>query len=252
MQDLSSGTEEVQMMQYTSETIGELSAALAKAQGEMQNAPLNKTNPHFKSKYADLAAIRDAVTPALSKHGLTVTQMTGVDDNGQFVLFTCLSHSSGEWLKGVYPLPLDPSKPQQMGSAITYARRYTLAAMVGIAADEDDDANAAQTNGQQQPAKTYGGTAKRGDNQREPVPKANPQDFASPNVAAGENPNDSALVREVFRLCVDSAPDTDTLKAWWDEHQHAYEVLTDEDKKRVNAVFKKRKQALTANEKEAA
>jgi DNA recombination protein Rad52 len=84
------------------------------------------------------------------------------------------------------------------------------------------------------------------------APAANAADYASPNVAAGEHPDDSALVREVFRLCVDSAQDTGTLKAWWDEHQHAYEVLTDEDKKRVNAMFKKRKQALTQAEKEAA
>lgn len=150
-------------MQYSSETVAKLAEALAKAQGEMKNAPLNKVNPHFKSKYADLAAIRDAVTGPLAKHGIAVTQMTGTDDNGQFVLWTRLSHSSGEWLASAYPLHL--GKPQEMGSALTYARRYTLAAMAGLAADEDDDANAAQDqNGKQPqaPARTYSGKAQRG------------------------------------------------------------------------------------------
>jgi len=243
-------------MMHTSEQINELAQALSKAQGAMDNATLDKTNPHFSSKYASLAAIRDTVTKPLADNGISYVQMTGVDENGQFVLFTRLMHSSGQWMESRYPLPVNLDKMQAMGSALSYARRYSLAAICGIAADEDDDANTAPENQaprrQQQPAKTYSASAKRGDKQPESVPKANPQDFASPNVAAGENPNDSALVREVFRLCVDSAPDTDTLKAWWDEHQHAYEVLTDEDKKRVNAVFKKRKQALTPSEKEAA
>lgn len=121
--------------------IGEIAAALAKAQGEMQNAPLNKVNPHFRSKYADLAAIRDAVIPALSKHGIAAVSSTEYT-NGQLVLRTALIHSSGQYLDATYPLPVD-NKPQVMGSAITYAKRYTLAALCQIAADEDDDANAA-------------------------------------------------------------------------------------------------------------
>ena len=119
-----------------------LAEALAKAQANMQNAPLNKTNPHFKSKYADLAAIRDAVTPALSANGLAITQTPTYRD-GAFVLVTTLRHTGGETVESIYPLAVD--KPQVMGSALTYARRYSLAAMCGIAADEDDDANAAQT-----------------------------------------------------------------------------------------------------------
>ena len=127
---------------HTSESIAALSAALAKAQGEMQNAPLNKTNPHFKSRYADLAAIRDATVPALSKNGLAVMQYTSMDDSGRMRLHTRLSHSSGEWVESLYPIPLD--KPQVMGSAITYGRRYCWSAMCGISADDDDDGNAAQ------------------------------------------------------------------------------------------------------------
>lgn len=122
-----------------------LAEALAKAQAEMKAAPLNKVNPHFKSKYADLPAIIDAVRPALTKHGLSVTQTTRIAEGG-LVLVTTLHHVSGETVSGEYPLPI--GKPQEMGSAITYARRYSLAALCCIAADEDDDANAAEGAGQ--------------------------------------------------------------------------------------------------------
>ena len=118
--------------------------ALAAAQGEIENAPLNKQNPHFQSKYADLAAIRNAVTPALTKHGLAVTQVTQITEAGALILITRLMHTSGETLESVYPLPTEIGRPQVMGSALTYARRYTLAAMIGIGSDEDDDAEGAE------------------------------------------------------------------------------------------------------------
>lgn len=127
----------------TSEQINEIATALAKAQGEMKNAPLNKTNPHFKSRYADLAAIRDATVPALSKHGISVTQGTEVIAAGM-LLCTRLMHSSGQWIESTYPIDADMAKPQAVGSALTYAKRYGLASICGIAADEDDDGNHAQ------------------------------------------------------------------------------------------------------------
>jgi hypothetical protein len=122
---------------------GKLDEALAKAQAEMTNATLNKINPHFKSKYADLPTIRDATVPVLAKHGLTVTQFTRVRDSA-LLLVTRLAHTSGESIEGEYPLPYQVDKPQAMGSAMTYARRYGLAAMCGIAAEEDDDGNGAE------------------------------------------------------------------------------------------------------------
>ncbi len=132
-----------------SESTAKLAKALAAAQAEMKNATLNKVNPHFKSQYADLAAIRDAVIPALAKHGLAITQMPDITEDG-FVLITRLMHDSGEWISSSYPLPTDLGKPQQMGSAQTYARRYSLAAMAGVSAEEDDDANNAQEGGSKQ------------------------------------------------------------------------------------------------------
>lgn len=124
----------------TSENIDQLATALAAAQAEMKNAKLNKINPHFKSKYADLAEIRDTVTPALSKNGIAVVQGTDAVESGILVV-TRLVHKSGQWIESRFPIAYD--KPQTMGSAYTYAKRYSLAAICNIAADEDDDANAA-------------------------------------------------------------------------------------------------------------
>lgn len=125
----------------TSEQINELAAALAKAQAEMKNAKLNKVNPHFKSRYADLAEIRDTVTPALARNGIAVLHGTDTVDGGGLVLATRLVHTSGQWAESRFPLPYD--KPQIMGSAISYGRRYNMSALTNIAADDDDDANAA-------------------------------------------------------------------------------------------------------------
>lgn len=137
----------------TSEQINELATALAAAQAEMKNATLNKINPHFKSKYADLAMIRDTVTPALSKHGIAVVQGTDTTETG-IVVVTRLVHKSGQWIESRFPIAYD--KPQTMGSAYTYAKRYSLAAICNIAADEDDDANAANDKPvQPEPKKAY-------------------------------------------------------------------------------------------------
>lgn len=126
-----------------SEQINELASALALAQAEMKNARLNKQNPHFKSRYADLSEIRDTVTPSLSKNGLAITQGLDTTDDGKLLVVTRMLHKSGQWIESRFPISHD--KPQAMGSAITYGRRYTLSAICNIAADEDDDAEVAQS-----------------------------------------------------------------------------------------------------------
>jgi hypothetical protein len=147
----------------TSEQINELVAALSKAQGEMDNAPMLSENPHFRSKYADLASIRNATVPHLAKNGLALFQSISAVNGSGLLLVTRLAHSSGQWVESAYPIPLD-SKPHIMGSAITYARRYSWAAICGIAAEEDDDANAAQEgakNAKAIPARKSSAAAKR-------------------------------------------------------------------------------------------
>jgi len=124
-------------MTLRSETINELAAALAKAQGQMTNAVADKTNPHFKSKYADLPSVIDSVRKPLSDNGLApVQQIDGP------LLRTMLMHTSGQWIASEFPLPL-AGRPQEIGSVLTYWRRYSLAALVCTAA-EDDDANEGQ------------------------------------------------------------------------------------------------------------
>lgn len=124
-----------------SPSIAAIAAALAKAQGEMTGAAKDKTNPHFKSAYADLASVWDACRAALSKNGLSVVQPVSADGN-RVTVTTLLAHSSGEWISGELTMTAAQNTPQGIGSCITYARRYALASMVGVA-PEDDDGNAA-------------------------------------------------------------------------------------------------------------
>jgi hypothetical protein len=129
-----------------SEQINELAGALSKAQSAMKAAAFNRTNPHFKNKYADLASVIDAIREPLASNALSFTQTMEIREGG-FVLVTTLRHSSGQWVASEYPLP-NAAKPQELGSALTYARRYSLSSIVCIAADDDDDAEGARTNGQ--------------------------------------------------------------------------------------------------------
>lgn len=120
-----------------SENFNELAGALSKAQGEMEAAIKDSVNPHFKSRYADLAAVWDAARAPLTKHGLSVVQTVSRGDSGLFLL-TSLIHSSGQWISSEMPLILSREDMQGLGSALTYARRYSLAAICGIAQDDDD------------------------------------------------------------------------------------------------------------------
>ena len=130
----------------TSSEIGELAKALAAAQGEMTAASKDATNPHFKSRYATLASVWDAIRGPLSRNGLSVSQVLETPDAspGLVAMRTILLHTSGQWIASRYVMPIaDKLTPQAVGSAITYARRYALSAIVGIAPDDDDDGNAA-------------------------------------------------------------------------------------------------------------
>ena len=126
-----------------SESIKELLTALAKAQGKISAAKKDSTNPHFKSKYADLAACWEAIKEPLSSNGLSLTQWVTTAEKGVSVV-TVLGHSSGEFMSSEATFPVkDIGNPQSMGSSITYARRYCLSAAIGLVADDDDDGNAA-------------------------------------------------------------------------------------------------------------
>lgn len=141
-----------------SENINDLAAALSKAQGEMQAAIKDKINPFFKSSYADLGSVWDAARPVLSKYGLCVMQTTEMSTmlSGplQIMMVTTLAHTSGQWVKSY--LPLNPSKndSQGIGAALTYLRRYSLSAIVGVVCDDDDDGETAVGRGKTQSTKS--------------------------------------------------------------------------------------------------
>lgn len=119
-----------------------IATALAKAQAEMGKALKQANNSHFKSKYADLGNVMDACLPALNAAGIAVIQPTGEDQHGRYVETTLIHGESGEQLFCRVPLIVARNDMQGYGSAVTYARRYGLMAMAGIA-PEDDDGNAA-------------------------------------------------------------------------------------------------------------
>jgi len=125
-----------------SESIKELATALSKAQGEFSGAAKDADNPFFKSKYADLESCVAAIKPALASNGLSFIQVSH-DEEKSAAIETIIMHSSGEWLSaGKVSVPVSKADAQGFGSAMTYARRYSLSAAFGIA-PEDDDGNAA-------------------------------------------------------------------------------------------------------------
>lgn len=130
----------------TSVEIKDLAAALALAQAEMEGAKKDAANPFFKSKYADLSSVWEACRGPLTKHGLSVVQTTSSDENANTVVTTMLLHSSGQWIRDTLTAKPKENSPQGIGSTITYLRRYALAAIAGVA-PEDDDGEAAQGRG---------------------------------------------------------------------------------------------------------
>lgn len=182
-----------------SESIKELATALAKAQGEMGGAKKGSANPFFKSKYADLAEVWEACREPLSTNGLAIIQTTAQDEKGVTVE-TILAHTSGEWISGKLSMVPVKNDPQGIGSIITYARRYSLSAIVGIA-PEDDDAE-----------KAMGRDHKTSKSQAEPLSATSTEDVASELPQKETFVNLTALIShcakefgiggpEIFKIC---------------------------------------------------
>lgn len=121
-----------------SEQIHDLAAALAKAQGAIEDADKDATNPHFKSKYADLASVRAAIRKPFSDNGLSYVQLPRMAEK-MVEVETVLMHASGQFIGETMAMPVQQVTAHGIGSALTYVRRYALMAVAGIAASEDDD-----------------------------------------------------------------------------------------------------------------
>lgn len=163
-----------------SRPIGQLAAALAKAQGAIKPPKKDRTvtvkgrtkdgTPFtYDFSYATLDAIMDAIRVPLSENELAVMQTVGTDPHGATCIRTVLAHSSGEWIEQTWVLPFRPQKMQEYGSLITYARRYCLAPMLGITAEEDDDGNLADHNEAHRRDRRSSGF--RGEQRKPPAPK---------------------------------------------------------------------------------
>lgn len=175
-----------------SENIGELTKALVKVQAKIKPAVKDAKNPYFKSNYADLNSVWDSCRSLLTENGLAVIQTTAPIENA-VIVETTLSHISGEWISGEMLLPLIKVDAQGVGSAITYGRRYGLAAIVGIVADEDDDGNAASSNSSK-PAITS-----------KPEPASSGQIQAIANACKDKNKDMKAFITEHYPTVKSSA-----------------------------------------------
>ena len=177
-----------------SESISKLTQALLAAQAEFSAVPKGSDNPFFKSKYAALPDVVKHAGPVLSKHGLGVAQF--VDNvNGEDALTTYLIHTSGEYISHSMLLHLVKDDPQAQGSAITYARRYSYMACLGLVADEDDDGNAAS---KPNAPRTYAGSAR-------------PQSRPSNN----ETPADVQLILDAAVIASDDGFITSLADQWY-------------------------------------
>lgn len=126
--------------------LDKLAPALAKAQASVKGAAKDSMNPHFKSKYADLASVWDACRKPLTDNGLSVVQLPGWLD-GRTTLTTMLLHVSGQYIIGTAESPIGKQDPQGVGSAVTYLRRYALAAVASVAPEDDDGEGAVSERG---------------------------------------------------------------------------------------------------------
>jgi len=135
-----------------SENIANLAKALSIVQGKLTHAKKDSSNPFFKSKYADLESVWDACRSLLADNNLAVAQFPGTysDLDKSMSLTTILTHESGEWISHEMSVPVTKADAQGAGSALTYMRRYALAAVVGVV-QADDDGNAASNPQVKQP-----------------------------------------------------------------------------------------------------
>jgi len=207
----------------TSESIEHLATALAAAQGALKNPPKNKINPHFKSAYVDLSDGLTAVRECFSKHWLVFIQGTSLMD-GVIVLNTRIAHKSGQWIESDYPVG-GFGKPQEMGSAMTYARRYALFSMVGVAGEDDDDGNAAQA------ADTTAVKAKAAPKQMEP----------------GMQPKDSEEFFEVAKQAMDGSRTLEELSQWSVKNAKSLEMMIPKHRAELKDLYIIRRDKLKGN-----
>jgi len=211
----------------TSDSIEHIAKALSAAQGEITNPAKDQTNPHFRSRYADLAGGLVTIRPTLAKHGLSVVQMTHLDGD-MVTLHTRLLHSSGQWIESTYPV-CRTTDHQKMGSALTYSRRYTLFALVGVAADDDDDDGNTAATGRGRPVSS---------GEKAPAPAPAPRD---PTPYAEPRKSSASVKREdvwpALEKTVREATTTGELTAIWNERAAEFATWPKAWQEQVDELF---------------
>ena len=200
-----------------SESLDQLATALAKAQGQLEGAKKGSENPHFRSKYADLASVVDALRGPLSENGLAYLQLPYDCDGDRVGMTTLLLHTSGQWIASTFSLPVPKADVQGYGSALTYLRRYGLQSLVGLEA-EDDDGNAAV---ESQVRKPWRAPRKPAPAEGETEEQQAKRLFPTPNEVAGEMPEavatpaerDEGVNRDALLAQIKTAADRLKLKA---------------------------------------
>jgi hypothetical protein len=209
----------------SSDSIAQLAGALAKAQGKFKPASKDSVNPHFKNRYADLAAIWDSIREPLSANSLAVVQ--GAESSlKEVVVTTTLAHESGEWVQTAIAIPLGKADAQGIGSAITYGRRYGLTALVGITQDDDDGETAVgrgrfvSTNMPRQTSGGDGGGRVAANDAPKTVPLVDPGPGDQVKQTAGGGAGQGGVL--TFDSVLESlqgAGNIEALKAWWADAQ---------------------------------
>jgi hypothetical protein len=200
-----------------SETITELATALAKAQGAMEDATKSETNPHFRSKYADLAAVREVIRAPLAANDLSVIQAARTREH-EVEVETMLLHKSGEYIAETLSLPVTKRDAQGVGSAISYARRYGLMSLLGLAA-ADDDGNAAVAN---------------------PPARTDKRASLSETISAPLTPTGSSELLAIMQDALAMCDSPDSVKAWAKANSAAKSRLLPEHQEIISAMYRDR------------
>lgn len=214
------------------ETVMEqLAKALSAAQSEFGTVPQSGKNPFHKSTYSTIEDYVNAAKPVMARHGLSISQAPNLVDS-QFVLTTILMHESGEHIVSNQPIFATKQDAQSMGSAITYARRYAYGAVLGMASgDFDDDGNAASQKNQQSKPSQAAATPARPVNQT-----------ATPPTDGRGSTNPTIEER------VNAAPHLGGLKTLYEGLNKELAAMSEEERKKTNALFSKRKAELSKGE----
>ena len=202
-----------------SEEIGELVKALAKVQGTIKPAKRDSINPFFKAKYADLTSVWDSCRKELSENNLVVIQ-TMKNNDGLVTVLTTLAHGSGQWIRGEISLKPVKTDPQGYGSALTYARRYSLAAIIGIATGEDDDAEDATRGKRKEKVKTtyLGNKAEKKEKEKKALARVN----AFSETEVKDEPGDKVLSEEEAQKEQNKALEPEHDQEWQDKTRRTW------------------------------